>query len=150
MTGLDLYSVQQEIKAKTVSDIPFFVTTGGVPDAKTVRQVNGVVQPYVVLRFSDSMPTSRDKSFAGPRFDGQYGYVDALCIAGGEDDDAARELGSKVGKTLLGFKPANAGALTKAYGGGSFYIAGENSKPLFFVGIVSFRFSTNVEDVGSN
>lgn len=148
--GLDLFSVQQEIKNYLDSQIPFYVTSGGVPDAHTVRQVNGFVEPYVVLRFSDSMPTSNDASFGGPRLSGMYGYVDAICIAGGDDDDDARQLGSIVGSTMLGFTPHNAGSIGKAYGGGSFYIPGENSKPLFFVGIVSFRFTTNSTDVGSN
>lgn len=148
--GLDLFSVQQEIKEYLDAELPFFVTTGGVPDAYTVRQVDGYVEPYVILRYSDSMPSSNDKSFGGPRLDGMYGYVDALCIAGGEDDTDARQLGSKVGGILLGYKPFNAGAIGKGYGGGSFYIPGENSKPLFFVGIVAFRFTTNSDDVGSN
>lgn len=147
--GLDLFSVQEEIKQYVTANIPFFVTTGGVPDASSVRQINGLVEPYVILRFSDSMPSSNDRSFGGPRLDGMYGYVDALCVAGGEDDTLARRLGSDVGKNLLGFKPYNAGTLGKGYGGGSFYIAGENSKPLFWVGIVSFRFTTNSENVGA-
>lgn len=148
--GLDLFSVQQEIKAYLESQIPQFVTTGGVPDAYTVRQVDGWVEPYVVLRFSDSMPSSNDRSFGGPTMDGMYGYFDALCIAGGPDDTKARELGSKVGKTMLGYTPYNAGAIGKGYGGGSFYLGIENSKPIAFVGIVSFRFTTNSADVGAN
>lgn len=147
--GLDLFSVQQDIIAKVKAEIPFFVTTGGVPDAFSVRQVDGVVEPYVILRFSDSMPSSNDQSFGGPRLGGMYGYVDALCVAGGVDDTLARRLGSDVGRALLGFTPYNAGAIGKGYGGGSFYIAGENSKPLFWVGIVSFRFTTNSADVGA-
>jgi len=147
--GLDLFSVQQEIVQYAKDNIPWHVETGGIPDAETVRMVNGTLEPYVVLRFTDSMPSSRDKSFGGPEYDGLYGYVDALCIAGGPDDTLARQLGSLVGRKLLGFRASNASKLSKNFGGGSFVIPGENSRPRFFIGIVSFRFTTNLEDVGA-
>ena len=147
--GLDLFSAQEEIKSHLETNLPYFVDTGNVPDSKSVRQVNGLVEPYVILRFSDSMPSAKDSSFAGPRYDGLYAYVDALCIAGGEDDTLSRRLGSMVNKILLGLSGENFSSIAKNYGGGSFFIGNENSKPIAYVGIVSFRFMTNLADVGN-
>jgi hypothetical protein len=149
MTGLDLFSIQEEIKTYLAGAIPFHVESGGVPDATTVRQVNGTVEPYVVMRFADSMPSARDTSFGGARYDGLYSYVDCLCVAGGRDDTNARRLGSLVNETLTGFTTDNIDELGKSFGGGTFYIASENSRPIAWVGIASFRFSLNMTDVGA-
>lgn len=147
--GLDLFSVQQEIKEYLIDSIPqFTVVSGGVPTAESLPFVNGALEPYVVLRFSDMMPTSGGGSWMGAQWDEYYSYVDGLCLGPTEDD--ARELANLVNSWMLGKKLSNASAIKKNYGGGSFAIFAEaNRNPVAFVATTSFRFGTNVEDVGA-
>lgn len=152
MSGNDLVTAQNLIRDYIKATLNWPVETGGVPDATTVRQVNGVVDPYVVLRFSDQMPASGDGSFGGARYDGYYSYLDAICVCGPDKDISdgdARALMTRVNRILLGQKFENTGQLSKAYGGGVFVLPQNNSIPLAYLGICSFRFNVNVEDVGA-
>jgi hypothetical protein len=116
MAGIDIFPTQQAIKAALDAEIPWEVVSGGVPTADTiaVRRVEGILNPYVVLRFADIMPAARGKSVAGPLYDEYYSYVDALCV--GQTDDEARELASLVNAKLLGrvFPNATAWPATSA------------------------------------
>lgn len=149
MTGIDLFSTQQEILAYVQASIPqFVVESGGIPTAESLPFVDGVLEPYIVLRFSDDMPTSGGGSFMGAAYDEYYSYVDALCV--GQSDTDARELANLVKTYLLGKKFENSAPLKKNYGGGQFAIFSEASRqPLAFIAVSSYRFGTNMTDVGS-
>lgn len=146
--GLDLFAVQESLTDLVRDTFPeLTVETGGIPTAESLPLTNGVLIPYIILRFSDSMPAANGGTFSGPRHDELYGYMDALCLAG--DDVEARKLATYVGGELLGAKVANAGSLSKIFGGGKFAIYSEaNRMPVAFVASVSFRFPTNVNAVG--
>lgn len=149
MTGLDLFAVQQDIKQYFIDNLPVPVSSGAIPTSESLPFVNGILEPFIVLRFSDSMPSSGDASFGGPVHDGYYSYVDALCL--GQTDDDARELASLVGRTMISKRFPNTGSLRKIYGGGQFAIASEaNRQPVAFVAVSSFQYLFNVDDVGAN
>jgi len=150
--GHDLVDTQNGIRDYLRANLNWNVLTGGVPDATTVIQRNGVVDPYVVLRFSDEMPASKDGNVGGALYDGYYSYLDAICVSGPDKEDSdgdARGLMSRVNRLLLGKRFPNTGQLSKAFGGGVFVLPQNNSVPLAFLGICSFRFNTNVDDVGN-
>jgi hypothetical protein len=149
MAGIDIYPTQQAIKAALVAEIPWEVVSGGVPTADTItnRRVEGILNPYVVLRFADIMPGARGKSVAGPLYDEYYSYVDALCV--GETDDEARELASLVNAKLLGRIFPNTTALARNFGGGLYAVESGNRLPEAFVAVTSFRFNTNVDAVST-
>jgi hypothetical protein len=116
MAGIDIYPTQQAIKAAVIAEIPWEVVSGGVPTADEIagRRVEGILNPYVVLRFADIMPAARGKSVMGPLYDEYYSYVDALCV--GQTDDEARELASLVNAKLLGRVFPNTTALSRNFG----------------------------------
>lgn len=145
--GLDLFSLQQEVKAYFTANVPWFVTSGGVPDAYSLHYNNDVLDPYLVLRFSDGMPTSGDSTFGGARYDGYYSYVDGLCI--GATDDEARELAGLVNRLIIGKKFTNSGEISPIYGGGTFAISLDSQHPLAYIAVTSFRFDYNISDVGA-
>lgn len=149
MGGLDLFSVQQDIVEYLQTSIPQFdVNSGAIPTAQSLPLVNGRLQPYVILRFSDMMPTSGGGSFMGAQYDEYYSYCDALCVA--ETDTDARELANLVNSWMLGKKFDNASPIKKNYGGGQFAIVNEAGRqPVAFIAITSFRFAVNMTDVGS-
>ena len=143
----DLYAAQQAILAYVDANVAFKVLTGGVPEAENLASTQGELQPHVVLRFGSAQPYLADSSFAGSRFDGAYSAVDAMCV--GATDDEARSLGSQVGNLLLGFRPnANCGMLNYDWGGGTFTVISEGSRPQAYINWVSFRFTFNMADVG--
>lgn len=149
MTGLDLNAVQVAITDYVKARFPnIAVETGSVPSAESLPFVDGMLDPFIVLRFTDMLPASGGQSFGGPVYDEYYGYVDALCV--GQTDDDARELATLVNMRLIGKTVPNGGTLKKAFGGGQYAIISEaNRQPVAFMLPASFRYAINVDDVGA-
>lgn len=147
--GLDLFSVQQDILAYIKDEIPqFLVESGGIPTSESLPFKDGRLEPYVIVRFSDMMPQQGGGSFGGARYDEHYSYFDALCL--GETDTDARDLANLVNSKLIGKVFPNASEIGKTWGGGQFAIFSEaNRNPVAYVATASYRFQTNVEDVGN-
>lgn len=144
MSGLDTYTTQQTIFDYLSANLGFDVVDSEVPDAGSVILTNGVLVPYVVVRFGDALANGQQMSFGGPVYDGYYSPMMVLCVA--PSGLEALELSSAVNKLLIGWTPdANSGPLTKDFGGGSMAIKAPNSKPSFFVAITAFRFLTNMQ-----
>lgn len=145
----DLYSIQEDITEYLKAAQPWDVYTGGIEEAQTLAAVGGVISPHIVLRFGSPQPYLADSSFAGARYDGAYSAVDAMCV--GASDSEARRLGSDVANTLLGYLPAggDAGQLNYDWGGGTFTVISEGSRPQFYISWQSFRFLFNLRDPGA-
>lgn len=142
--GLNVFATQKHLFEYLVSEVPWTVVAGEVPDSENVRMVNGVIEPYVVVRFSDILRVGGQGSFGGARLDGYYSLIQTVCIANSMFDSL--ELASLVNDKMLGYTAdENSGMLTKDFGGGSFSIKGDNSRPTFFVSIAAFRFLTNLQ-----
>jgi hypothetical protein len=148
MAGIDLYDIQQDITAYVDGVVNWDVVTGGVPDATNVRYVDGVLEPYVVLRFTEGMPSARGNTFGGPRMDESYAYVDALCVAA--SDDEARALATFVNSKLLGRVFDNASALARNFGGGIYAVTSGNRLPEAYVAVTSYKFQYNLAGVGTS
>ena len=143
----DVYASQQAIVDYAKANINWPIYTGGVEEAQTLAATNGVLKPHIVLRFGSTQPYLADASFGGARYDGAYTTVDALCVAA--KDDEARLLASGTTDVLLGFRPdANSSELSYAWGGGTFAVISEGSRPQFTIAWASFRYMTNLYDVG--
>lgn len=141
---MSLFTVQQTIKAHLTATLNWDVYSGGIEEAQTLSATGGVLRPHVVLRFGSPQPYLADKNFGGPRHDGLYSNVDAMCIAA--TDDVARELAAVVADILRGFDPGpEAGRLTDDFGGGTFTVVSENSRPQFLIAWVPFRFLYNLQ-----
>lgn len=139
----DIFQAQQDIFDKVSAALNWDVFTGGVEEAETLKFTEGVLNPHVILRFSSPQPYLGDMSFGGPRYDGTYSNVDAMCV--GANDRDARMLATEVSDVMLGLQPnANCSQLRYDFGGGTFAVISENSRPQFTIAWVSFRFSTNM------
>jgi hypothetical protein len=144
----DLYAIQQTIKAYVDSQTGFLVASGGIEEAQTLAATQGELKPHIVLRFGSPQPYEADKSFGGARYDGAYSAVDVMAV--GSTDAEARELGSGIGNLLLGYKPSeDTGELNYDWGGGTFTVISEGSRPQFYINWVSFRFNFNMSNVGA-
>lgn len=139
----NLVDTQEDIKNYLDANLNFPIATGGIEEAENLTATQGVVLPHVVLRFGSPQPTLGDQSFGGARYDGQYSTVDAMCV--GATDLHARQLASKVADVLIGYRPnANTGELKLDWGGGTFTVIAEGSRPQFYIAWVSIRFPTNM------
>ncbi len=117
--------------------------TGGIEEAETLAATDGVNRPHVILRFSAPQPYLSDMSFGGARYDGAYSTVDAMCV--GPNDTDARKLANKVNDLLLGFQPnMNTSQLRYDFGGGTFAVISEGSRPQFVISWLSYRFNHNM------
>lgn len=144
MTGLNLYTTQQTLFDYIDAQIPWKVVDAEVPDADTVLMVEGEIEPYVVVRFSDLLGASGQNSFGGPTYDGYYSLFQCICV--GSTGLEALHLQSQVNTSLIGHVPdVNSGPITKDFGGGSLAIKGVNTSPSFFVAISAFRYLTNMQ-----
>lgn len=144
----DLFAIQQIIKAHVTSLTGFLVATGGIEEARTLAGTQGELQPHIVLRFGSPQPYLADTSFGGARYDGAYSAVDVMAI--GSSDTDARELASGIGAQLVGYKPSDdTGTLNYDWGGGTFTVISEGSRPQFYISWVSFRFNFNMSDPGA-
>lgn len=144
----DLYTTQDDITTYTRSQINWDIYTGGIEEAQTLAATQGVLRPHVVLRFGSAQPYLSDASFGGARYNGVYSTVDALCVAASDTD--ARKLATRVSEVLLGYRPnENCGELNYDWGGGTFTVISEGSRPQFSIAWASFRFTFNMYDVGA-
>lgn len=152
MAGLDLFSIQQDIEdyvRDRLSTDPwdYEVYTGAVPEAETLVMRDGVLQPYVVLRFSELMPVGRGSTWAGTEEHEFYSYVDAMCVA--RTDTDARQLSGMMNRIMLGKIFPNTGEIRKIYGGGTFAVPDAKRIPVAFLSLASFAFNTNLTNPGS-
>lgn len=139
----NIFQAQQDIFAYLTANLNWDVYTGGVEEAEQLKATDGVLRPHVILRFSAPQPYLGDLAFGGPRYDGVYNNVDAMCVAANDTD--ARMLANEVNDILLGYQPnSNCSQLRYDFGGGTFAVISENSRPQFTISWVSFRFNTNM------
>jgi hypothetical protein len=146
VSGLDLFSVTEEIGAFVENAFPWKVVYGGIEDAETLIAENGVDEPFIVLQFTDMQSRGRGDSFGGPRYGEYFSIVRAMVMSPLEKD--VRKITSELNEKLLGFQPQNSSALSKQFGGGGFITPGSGSRPSVFSNIIAFQFAVNVDGVG--
>lgn len=146
MGGLNLYETQVTIKEHLEGAVAQRIFVADVLQAAELAATHGTERPFVVVQFSDLLPSARDKSFCGPRSDGYYSIVRVVSVA--RDPMVALEVSQNVQNALLGTSLNNVAAIQKDAGGGSFAIKQTNTNPPFYGQYSNFRYSTNVANVG--
>lgn len=123
--ALNLVDVQDEILDYFESKVPYPVVEQGIPDADTVRKVNGKIEPYVAIQFGDLQRRNDGQTFAGVRtFDYDLPIYTQVCSANARQ---ARQIASGVIlETLLGLEFEWTGEIRKKPGGGMFPLTNSN------------------------
>lgn len=143
----EMYSInpqeeQDSIVAFLKAEYPHVpVITGGVPDGdyKEIKVVNGVVQEFVILWFSNAKK-GRKQGFGGRKLDSYYATVDIAVI--GPTDDRARRLMNIISDRLVDFKVSGGGRIdtgTPLYADGR-QIKQESTKPARWMRTNRFNF----------
>jgi hypothetical protein len=141
VAGNTIAQARQDVRDALASSFTQDAIEGSVPDATSLRRVNGAVYPYIIYRFPDVLPTS-DRSLVGPWGDG---YLQPVFFLGvGPDMDTAQKLYMKLLTTFLGFQPRESSPMVKRAGGGTFEIGVENGATEAWVSAINFSFTTSI------
>lgn len=98
---LNLSEIQDQLFDEFEARCPFPVYEQGIPDADTVKKVNGVIEPYVTLQFGSTTPRSDGQTFVGARtFD--YDLVIQVQVVAGTPRQARRIMSHNVYDALVG------------------------------------------------
>lgn len=130
---------RQDIRDALAANFAQEAIEGSVPDATSLRRINGAVYPYIIYRFPDVMPTAQT-GIAGPWADTYLQPVFFLSV--GPDITSTQDLYMKLLNTFLGFQPSYSGMMTKRAGGGTWELGVENGATEAWVSAVNFSFST--------
>lgn len=151
--GLDIYSYQEAITAKVKALYPDYEVLEDTldDDSVLVRDSNGKMEPFIILRYGPLMPKRRGKSFRGARYDEYYGTVDVMAIA--PKGNIARRLSSAVTIDLIDWKPDGISPLTLQDDGGmfaAFVVSSNEARPTRSIASERLRFNVNTNNIGWN
>lgn len=144
MAGINPYRVQQRITAYLKSVLKEPVFEGAVPSPETiVRDANGNIRPYIVIRYSDISRDYRGNSMAGPRLDSYYCFIDLISVSA--DDQTSRIVAGNAMDKFIGWVPEEGGPVTKVGGGGEFSILDGRDKPAAMIVASGYRVALNYD-----
>lgn len=142
---MNLFATQQDVLAYADAQADFAIYDTAFPEVSAEPQYNGYMHPYCVLRFNDAVKIPQFGAVGGARHDEMYSLIDALCVAASPEE--ARDLAygaDGIADILTGYKPVDAGELTRQSGGQVFVVGdGTATRPIRFVARVSFRMIVN-------
>jgi hypothetical protein len=148
--GFDLVSIQDQITAKIKATLPNTPVNedGVLDDANLMRDSQGQLIPYIVLRYGSIRRHPNDYSIAGTRFDGYYATVDVSCVA--PVGRMARQMLDVCTDALIGFKPTGQDECTTEGLPDNFPVMNNMGRPTAFVASVRFRHGANGTDAGGH
>lgn len=149
--GLDLYGYQEAITAEVKRLYPaYMVLEDTVEDERAImRDFNGQMEEYIILRYGPMMPKRRGKSIKGAMYDEYYGTVDVMAIA--SKGNMARRLSTAVMLDLMQFKPDGTSALVLQDDGGmfaAFVVSSNEARPTRSIASQRLRFNVNTNNIG--
>lgn len=150
--GLDLVAYQEAITARVEELYPDYeVIEDTVEDDRAMmRDLNGKLPAYIILRYGPMMPKRRGKSFKGVLHDEYYGTVDIMAIA--SKGNIARKLCNAVMTDLLSFRPDGNSPMGLQDDGGmfaAFVVSSNEARPTRSIASQRMRFNVNNVNVGT-
>jgi len=144
--ALDLYAVQQSIKAHIQSEFTTYrVHEGGLPDDATLPRVNGKLVNYILLMWGSIQLRPGGGAVGGSRWEDYFSTVDIFMV--GERENDARSGLSLVVDRLIGWRPEGGGAMDPRGGSGSLVTRNSQGNVTAYLPNQRFTFSVNTDDV---
>ena len=122
---LNLVEIQDAILEKLRASIPQPVHEQAIPDAMTVRKVDGKIQPYVALQFGDLQDRASGRGFTGVRHN-DYELPVYIQVVAANPEVTRKIASSTVLDAMLGFSLSWTGEVRKLPGGGMWPIVNSN------------------------
>lgn len=143
---LNIVSTQEAILDKLRTSLPQEVFEQGVPDADTVRKVNGQIIPYVTCQFGSLSPRARGQTLVGVRtFDHEL-TIQAQVVAA-SPEIARRIMFDNVYDVLVGLSLPWMGEIRADRIGGVFPITTSNGATEAYQQASGFRATLQMNDV---
>jgi hypothetical protein len=150
--GIDIVTVQDNITAQVkiiAPNTPVYEDT--IPDdAQLPRDNQGLLVPYIVLRYGPIRPSYTGKGMAGPRHDEYYATVDVMAVS--SKGRRSRQINGAVVSNLIGFKPDGASPISMRTDAGDpaqFVVSSNEARPTQMVSSTRLKFNLNTLSVGS-
>lgn len=122
---LNLVDIQDAVFEELESEMAIPVFEQAIPDANTVRKVDGKVQPYLAIQFGDLQDRVSGRGFTGVRSNDYELPIYVQVVAA--DPRIARKIASgPVLDTMLGLSLDWTGEVRKRPGGGMWPIVNSN------------------------
>ena len=139
--ALSMLPIQDEITTK-VKELAQTVYDNGVPEDSSLEYTtDGVMLPFIVLRFAGFVQSGAERGITGPRQDLGRSYIEAVCV--GPNERTVRQVADLVVDKLTGFQPTDGGLLTPESTGKPYVVYDSNSRPVKYVSEVGFTFAVN-------
>lgn len=135
----DLTDTVQSIKDQITAEV---VNARIIDTHDDAPRANGIIQPYIVLSFSQPTPRYSDSGIVEAKRNTYNMWFHAEAVA--LDINAARKLQGQLTDALVDFEPTNSSRIT-TNGGFSDTLASTDSVPLRFTEVGRFRFSYNMK-----
>lgn len=139
--ALSMLPIQDQITTK-VRELNQDVYDNGVPEDGSLNYTtDGVMLPFIVLRFSGFVQVPTERGITGPREDLGRSYVEAVCV--GPNERSVRQVADLVVDKLTGFQPTDGGLLMPEVTGKPYVVYDSNSRPVKYVSEIGFTFAVN-------
>ena len=142
--AFNIYAIRKDIANYLTTELPQFqFRTDSLPEnIQMLRDTEGEVNPFFIVRPGKIRPRPRGRSIAGPRHDDYYTWIDVICV--GTEEDAVAESLSLVADYLVGYKPAGGTGIIPDGGQDDFITRNYASRPTLYVNSNRFEFGINI------
>jgi hypothetical protein len=148
MAGLDVVAVQDAIYDHILATFSNYeIKEDFFLDDESLLKINGLVKPFIVLRWHGLVRSPVNTSFAGVRYDEYSSAVDIVTVAA-KPRDARRAL-NYVMDELIGWEVPGGSQLTPEGGESVFPVLDSNARPHIYLAINTLSFQVNSTAVGS-
>lgn len=143
---LNIVTLQGQIIDHLRNSIPQDVYEQGIPDADTVKKIDGTVVPYVAIQFGSLAPRARGRTFVGVRtFD--YDLAIQVQVVAAVPEIARTIMYGNVYDAMVGLKFPWIGQIEPDRIGGLFPIATSNGATEAYQVASGFRVTLQMADV---
>lgn len=144
--ALNLVEVQDAVFKAFDDAIPQPLYEQAIPDADTVRKVNGQIVPYVALQFGDLQEVASGRGFTGVRTN-TYDLPVYIQVCGADPGVTRKVASGSVLSALLGLKFPWTGELRKRPGGGMWPLVNSNGATEAYLFPSSWAVRVQIADV---
>lgn len=137
---MDILRSTNSIKER-IEELPYLIVYNELPDNFSPPVHNGVMVPYINIRFGSPILTSGGRGIIGTRSDMHEMMVLMTCFA--YDDDSLNIVCNSGINKLQGFKPDDGGEL-RLFGGMSFGGSHTSVQPSTHVRSMTFSYPMNL------
>lgn len=144
--ALNLVEIQDEIFEAMDSSIPQPVYEQAIPDAQTVKKVDGKITPYISLQFGDLQFVASGRGFTGVRTD-DYDLPIYIQVCASDATIGRKIASGTVLSAMLGLSFDWTGELRKRPGGGMWPIVNSNGATEAYLFPTSWAARVQLADV---